>query len=74
MSTTKKVNEIKELFLQKNPKLNYDAIRVVNINGVFSELRVCLDKSLQARNYPFPPINNPNTEIAIVPPGAYALS
>ncbi len=69
-STTKKVSDIKELILQKNPNLKCDSIRVVNINKEFSELRVCLDKSLQSINCPFPPISNPNTEVVIVPPGA----
>lgn len=64
----KKVKDIKKLFLQENPKLSYDSIRVININKEFSELRVCLDKSLQATNCPFPPRSKPNNEIVIVPP------
>lgn len=69
-STIKKVGDIKELILQKNPNLKCDSIRVVNVNKEFSELRVCLDKSLQSINCPFPPISNSNTEVVIVPPGA----
>ncbi len=69
-STTKKVGDIKELILQKNPNLKCDSIRVVNVNKEFSELRVCLDKSLQSINCPFPPLSNPNNEVIIVPPRA----
>lgn len=70
VNTTKKVNDIKESFIKENPKLKYDAIRVVNIKKEFSELRVCLDKSFQAINCPLPPISNPNAEIVITPPVA----
>lgn len=69
-STTQTVNAIKKSFIQDNPNLNEDSIRVVNIKKEFSELRVCLDKSFQAIHCPFPPMSNPNTEIVIVPPGA----
>lgn len=70
VNMTKKIGDIKKAFVQENPNLKCDSIRVVNINKEFSELRVCLDKSLQSINCPFPPISNPKIEVVIVPPGA----
>ena len=67
--STKKVSDLKKLMRQKNPHLKCDSIRVINVNKAFSELRICLDKSLQSINCPFPPKSNPNTEVVIVPPG-----
>lgn len=68
--TTKKVKEIKTLFLLKNSNLKTDSVRVININKELSEIRVCLDKSLQTISCPFPANSNPETEIAITPPAA----